>query len=357
MHKTIYTNNKDFGGTFLSEFHHQLKSSDSLIAATGYIGGAVLEDLENDLLKIARRGPCKILIGMVYYEGVTAKQHKILTSLDTKLKGINSESGIFISRRPYHGKIYKFITSPNDEKVYLGSSNFSTEGFSGRLECTSIIQDTKTKDSITKYLDFLYDKSYAIKLEEADLSIKGRKSLSQRSSTLLQDYEIEFSLFPDKNTALGSFDFELRVDDQPASSLNLYFDKGRKNQKGKYAPRPWYEVELQASVKEIRSEFYPPNELKEKDKKSCIGDFIGYLEDDGKYYKIDMKVHSDGGKNISSADSSGGRATLGKFIKGKLEKAGVLEEGQLITSDTLDAYGRNTIKFYKINSNEYILEF
>lgn len=158
--------------------------------------------------------------------------------------------------------------------------------------------------------------------------------------------------------ALGFCEIKLRVDKQPKSSLNLYFDKGRKNQQGKYAPRPWYEVEITAQTKEISSEYYPKSEkISNSNSNARKGRFVAYFQQDDKYYEINMVVHADNGKNISSHESSGGRATLGKLIKGKLERAGVLKEGELITSDVLDAYGNDTLRLHKIDEKRYIIEF
>lgn len=39
---------------------------------------------------------------------------------------------------------------------------------------------------------------------------------------------------------------------------------------------------------------------------------------------------------------------LGEFLKGTLERAGVLRKGELITDDMLDAYGRQAVTLEKI---------
>lgn len=359
MKNPIYSNNHHFGGNFLKEFKAQLKDAKTLTMATGYIGAGLVNSLEKELVSVAKRGSCKLLVGMVYHQGVTQQQFDALDKLDKRLRLVNANSGVFISRRPYHGKIYKFVSSKNETRVYVGSSNFSNEGFIHRLECTSFLTDPRTIDEVSRYLDFLYDGTFAQQLSNVQLPIYKVHTRSQplKPSRLLSDYLVPADELPNLNDREGRLDIELRVDNQPASSLNLFFDKGRKNSQGKYAPRPWYEVEIQATKKEIRSRYYPPSKLKEAGKNSRVGDFVAFLKDGQNYYKIDMKVHSDGGKNISSAKSSGGRSTLGKYIKGKLQDAGVLSEGQVITSDVLDAYGRHTISFIKLRNGNYIIEF
>ena len=151
----------------------------------------------------------------------------------------------------------------------------------------------------------------------------------------------------------------LRVDNQPASSLNLYFDKGRK-QSGKYSPIPWYEIEITTSKRDMG--LYYPESIPNLDehgipKKSRNGSFDAFIKDGDNFYKINMKVTSDNGKAIFSSELSGGRTVLGEYIKGTLEKKGLLKEGERITSEVLEAHGIDSIVLKKIDDNNYILEF
>lgn len=355
VYSSLYTNDKRQKYKFLKQIESSLCSSNDTQIASGYIGTSTVVDLESKLVKAATRGTCKLLVGMVYHGGVTSKQKIALESLDKKLRTISVDSGVYITREQYHGKIYQFINGSN-VTVYLGSSNFSKEGLESRHEASVLLTDESLKTETKDYLDYLFKLSTTEKLEDVELKVKGSKRIIA-VSTELEDYEVDISEYPDVSMALGICDIKLRVDKQPKSSLNLYFDKGRKNKAGKYAPRPWYEVEITATTTEITSKFYPPSKLKSTGSKAKEGTFVAYFKEDNKYYKINMVVHADNGKNISSDKSSGGRSTLGKIIKGRLERAGLLKEGELITSDTLDAYGNDKLRLYKINSDTYVIDF
>lgn len=356
MYTNLFTNDKRQKKKLLKEFDDNLKNTQDIKIASGYIGTSTIEDMEPKLIKVAKQGSCKILIGMIYHGGVTKKQFKALNSLDKKLRKIDENNGIYISREQYHGKIYSLKTQTNNY-LYLGSSNFSKEGFNSRLEATILLNDEQTQTEAMNYLDYLFDLNTTAKFDDVDLRITGSKKSKPLVSNMLEDYEINSSEFPDISKAIGVCEIKLRVDKQPRSSLNLYFDKGRKNQKGKYAPRPWYEIEITSTQTEIQTPFYPKSEQLDPAKKSRNGSFTGYIQEGDKYYKIDMVVHADNGKNISSAESSGGRSTLGKLIKGRLERAGVLKEGEVITSDILDSYGNDVLKLIKIDDDNYILDF
>ena len=73
------------------------------------------------------------------------------------------------------------------------------------------------------------------------------------------------------------------------------------------------------------------------------------------FYELEMKVHGDFGKNISS--HSGGRSTLGRLLKGKLEQKGLLSIGERVTSEVLHEYGNDTVHLHKLKGDRYILDF
>jgi len=345
--------------SFITEFKKKIKESSDLTIASGYFGGSTLLEFESDLVEIAKKGNCKILLGMIFHGGVSIKQQDILRSVNKKIRQANPDAGIFISIKPYHGKIYQFqnINKSSDD-LYLGSSNFSKEGFASRNECTAQINNNSLKEEVNSYLKTLFDKSYAKRIEDVELRAKSTTG-GAKPSNLLEDYEISKLEFPDIHKVIGVCPIKLRVDAQPQSGLNLYFGKGRKNTNNQYKTRPWYEVEIGAEKSDMENEFYPitaPNPSK-KSSNSREGSFTAYAEDEGKFYKFEMRVFADYGKNISSAGGSGGRQTLGRFIKGKLEKQGLLEEGDVITSEVLLEYGQDTLELHKINDDEYILRF
>lgn len=354
MYKNIFTNNKDFGGDFLNEFESKLDVSNDVMIATGYFGVSIMEDLREKIITLSSKGSCKILIGMIFHSGVTLKQKNFLESIDNDLRNISQDNGIYISMKPYHGKLYQFGKDDNKD-IFIGSSNFSKEGLKSRYECTILITDKKTKAGISTYLDDLYQLSTTIKLKETDLRVKGK--VIPLSSSELIDYEIPESSFPDISKAIGECNIKLRVDNQPRSSFNLYFETGRKNSKGLYVPRPWYEVEITTTTTEQRNTYYPESEIIEEGKPARHGIFYAFIKQNSKFYKIKMVVHASNGKNISSSKDSGGRTTFGKIIKGRLEKVGLLKEGDVLTSEILDSYGKDTITFSKINKTDYILSF
>ena len=131
-----------------------------------------------------------------------------------------------------------------------------------------------------------------------------------------------------------------RVDRQPQSNLNTFFGKGRENKStGKVIPRDWYEVELIVDKKTSDNPIYPK------------GDFIVHT-DDGLTFACQTQ-----GANHKNFRSKDDLTILGRWIKGKLEKSGVLKQFEPVTIQTIKAYGRDYIRLYKLSNSEYYLEF
>lgn len=71
------------------------------------------------------------------YEGLSQTKLDILHALCKDLNKINSDSGVYVTyTRKYHDKVYYFDNGTQDN-IFVGSSNFSTSGTSGNIECTN----------------------------------------------------------------------------------------------------------------------------------------------------------------------------------------------------------------------------
>lgn len=339
----IFANHKNFGGDFGKEISKNLDSFQSLEIASGYFGASLIDVIKPKLLQIAARGHCKILIGMIFNEGVSNTQKMKLEELHADLKKINKQSGVFVTLRQYHGKIYKF-NNPTDQKIYVGSSNFSFSGFKDNYEFNALITDQQTKVDISSFLDHIFSPTcdFSAELDEVELFVKGAKNISKEvEESSLRSFLISPTEFPIESV-IEEAKIVLRVDSQPNSSLNLFFESGRKNKNGKYAPRHWYEVEITSTAKEIKQTAYP------------IGDFDAYIKDGQNHYLIPMITASDNNKALTS---KGDRKILGELIKSKLQNLGILEKGQRITSEILTEYGKDFITLRKFADKKYYFEF
>lgn len=353
--RKMFTNEKKSGEKFGKEIEQQLRDADHAQIATGYFGWKDLDKYTPQFLEIAKRGSCKLLFGMIFHERATLNQKKCLEELNEKLKAINNDSGVFVTIRRYHGKVYRFLKK-NDETIFVGSSNCSTSGFKGNMEFNLKISDPNEKKSARDFLEYLFigeglKKKISRHLDGVELKLKKKKSSKPtKTRKTLKDFEIPEESFPQYEDD-GFFTIKHRPNDQPRSSLNLYFDKGRKfNKNGKeiFTPRPWYEVEITSRTIERKHKDYPK------------GEWVAFVHDKElqKFYKLDMVTASgdkSSPKGIMTSKNGGGRATLGELIKGKMEAQGALEKYQPITDEVLEEYGRDNIALKKISDGTYIM--
>ena len=146
--------------------------------------------------------------------------------------------------------------------------------------------------------------------------------------------------------ALTSVRFEIPIKDKPQSNLNVFFGKGRETMStGVIKPRHWYEAEIIVPKKITSMAGYPQAQ-------SSTASF-NVITDDG--WKFKCKVSGDYSKNLRS---EGDLRILGKWLKGRLENAGVLSGIQPVTNQTLQEYGRTSFSLIKTTiPNLWYLDF
>ena len=333
----ILTNDNHHGGSFGIEFNKSLKKAKHIIIATGYIGAQLVDTLNLKLVKAAREGSCKIEIGMIYHSGLRPKQLKAITELDEKLRKKNINSGVYITIKQYHGKVY-FVHN----RLFLSSSNFSDEGFYKRRECTVEINDSSLKPKVKAYVSQFFTPSIPKPINNVD-------SAQRKVKKDLSKYKVSSIPF---TKIISSTNIELSVDSQPTSSLNLYFDKGRKNKTGKYASRPWYEIEKTTNKADRKDPTYSKTSPLKAGSTSRTGAFNTYIKFKLKCPLAQLQVNQ-----LHFMKIAGRRETLVMILKGKLEESGCLKQKERITSETLDDYERNTIILNKFDDHNYELIF
>lgn len=338
----MYTNIKKYGGDFRHVLNREFNNSDNVTIASGYASLDVIQAFEKPFISVAKKGGIsRLLLGMAFYEGLSQKKLDAVTQLNINLKLYNKNSGVFVTNgRRYHGKVYQF-DNQGISSIYVGSSNFSASGTKGNIECTVPIVDDKQKINLISFLNDLYSPSYSIPIDKAEITVPGKKKILLNKVENLWNKLKTYDTTTVSIGKLPKFVFPLeRVAEKEKSNLNVYFGKGRWSRStGKTKPRPWYEIELIASNDLNSQPFYPK------------GDFLAYT-DDGLI--IPMRTQGDYFKNIRSKQSL---QIFGIWLKGKLEKKGVLRKYEPVTSDTLEEYGNDKLAFYKIGKGKYYMTF
>ncbi|WP_318312570.1 restriction endonuclease PLD domain-containing protein [Flagellimonas crocea] len=338
----MYTNVQKHGGDFRRILDREFTTSKNVTIASGYASLDVINAFEKPFVEIAKNGgTSRLLLGMAFYEGLSQKKLDAVTKLNTALKVFGNDSGVFVTNgRRYHGKVYLF-DKKDVSNIYVGSSNFSSSGTKGNIECTMPILNEDQKVDLVAFLNDLYSPSYSISIDEAEITVPGKKKIVLDKVERLWANLKKYDPTSINVKGLPKFIFPLeRVAEKEKSNLNVYFGKGRWSRTtGKIKPRPWYEIELIASNDLNSQTFYPK------------GDFLAYT-DDGLI--IPMRTQGDYYKNIRSKDSL---QIFGIWLKGKLERSGVLKKYEPVTQETLEEYGNDKLTFYKFEEGKYYMQF
>lgn len=338
----IFTNTKKFGGNFRKVLDDEFSVAKNVTIASGYASLDIIEKFEDKFIKIAQSGgTSKLLLGMAFYEGLRQKKLDAINQLHRELAKFNNSSGVYVTNgRRYHGKVYHFQTESSSH-VYVGSSNFSSSGTKGNIECTVPIIPQKQQDVMIRFLADLYSPDFSITVDRANITVIGKPKL--KKTTIERRFEDlkRYDITKTNRSGLQMFEFPLtRVAEKEKSNLNVYFGKGRLNrQTNIVTPRPWYEIELIASNDLNSQPNYPR------------GDFLAYT-DDG--YIIPMSTQGDYHKNIRS---KGSLQIFGMWLKGKLEKSGALNKYEPVTLETLQDYGNTSLSFFKFAEGKYYMDF
>ena len=342
----------DDGNVLNDTFFNLASKSTNVTIASGYFGASQIEDAKPLFLEIAKKGGNVTLIhGMGMWEGIRKTLENSIFSLNNELQKISPKSGFyFYTKQRFHGKIY-FFDNVETQTCIVGSSNFSRNGVSSNLEANLLQTDKKSLELTSSFLKLLLKQSQ--RYEDYLLPDKG---VSKKSKSLFLDKPKDnFEVPTDIWTKPIDFTIPIRI--QPRSSLNLTFGLGRKDTKGLYAIRPYYEVEITVPKEYWVKPFinFIPNQTEPA--------IFEIFTDNGLYFEANFKrkttnkfdtrpLHETGGDFMSSP-----REALGKYIKDKLISSGALEFGEAVSEDTLLDYGNNKLRFKKLDGNRLYVEF
>lgn len=338
----MHTNLDDFGESFGSIIDKEIEVANNVAIAVGYSSLDTIYKYRSRFLNIAKLGgTSKLLLGMAFYEGLGRKKLETLQELNNELQGKTQDSGVYVCHvQRFHGKIYHFQNGASS-KIYVGSSNFSLSGLKKNIECTIPVEEPRKQGQILDFLEHLYSSKLSVKIDKADINIIGEtkiiSSTTENKWDKLERYSPRgLALDENKKISISLLD----IVNHEKSNLNTYFGKGRVNSlTGKTLPRPWYEIEI-IPRKSIRMHPDYPR-----------GDFLAFT-DDGLI--IPMKTQGDNYKNLRSRSSL---QIFGRWLKGKLEDKKCLGKYQLITLETLEEYGKNSLLLYKIEDGKYYMSF
>lgn len=317
--------------TFSDAFYGLIPQASKLDIAVGYVSSDSLIELQKTIELNSHIRTLNLIVGMHYFDRFTKLQYEAAMHLNDFLTS-NQLGGVrLVHAFRYHGKLYSYSNNTGPFAGIIGSNNLSSILDSGVrvYESSILLRDSTSAKQMNDFISRLMQTSTK---NIAELEI----DTFNDENALLDGHEFVEKVSPQKlaNVICAKTDrtFEIPIkpyEVSPQSNLNVFFGKGRESKNGLIKPRHWYEVELIVPKSVTSQPGYPQSQTDNA--------VFTVITDDGWSFKC--KVSGDYSKNFRS---EGDLKILGKWLKGRLENAGVLTVGNPVTADTLDRYGRTS---------------
>lgn len=317
--------------TFADTFYGLIPQTSKLDIAVGYVSSDSLMELQKTVELNNNIRTLNLIVGMHYFDRFTKLQYDAAMHLNDFLRS-NQLGGVrLVHAFRYHGKLYSYSNNAGPFAGIIGSNNLSSivDGGIQVYESSVLLRDAASAKQMNDFISQLMQTSTK---NIAELEI----DTFNDENALLDGHEFVEKVSPQKLAAAicskTGLAFEIPIkpyEVSPQSNLNAFFGKGRESKNGLVKPRHWYEVELIVPKSVTSQPGYPQGKTDHA--------VFTVITDDGWSFKC--KVSGDYSKNFRSDRDL---KILGKWLKGRLENAGVLTVGNPVTADTLNRYGRNS---------------
>ncbi len=357
MMKLLYSNILPLGTaenqeTIIDCFNNQLRQSDSIEIAVGYVSRASLDELERLVEENNIKHIC-LNIGMYFTEGMPEGSYHTACRLNQKWLSAGIGEVRIVRAFKFHGKLYCFCKHGNAFAAINGSANLwvlKLEANNRRQYETAFL--TTNSNECREIFDFIL----RLKAENCSANIADitNMPLIHEVNTALNGIELVTEVPPSnvnfyrRCSANLSFFLQLKVPKANERHLDdgKHFTKSNINvcyaaPRSKRKSRDWYETQLTVGAEIYRMKGYP-----EKNKPFFV------ITDDGYWFKA--HTTSDNNKQFSAV---GDELIMGRWLKGRLAAAGLVkpinntgedtERLGMITQEMLAEYGCDKLLFKK----------
>ena len=286
-----------------------------------------------------------LIYGMAGTDGVSIINHLGFSSLESHSEfAYNGDFSCSYVKKPLsvHSKIYIWCKGRVPVQAFIGSANYSESGFNlpSRTETLAECDPTSALDMFNRIKVKTIackkanrDRDFAVKLR-AQPNLSNSSDVVQietdKTSPFYNHEKIILSLLTSKgNAGNGSrLNWGVRPDGKPRTSVNANGSVSKRDPNQSYIGLP---AKLQ------RSGFFP--EIKHR---------FTVLTDDNQILTC-VRAQANG-KGIETPQDN---SEIGRYFRGRLG----LANGAFISVSDLKKYGRTDVVFYKLDDENYIMDF
>jgi hypothetical protein len=291
------------------------EGSTELLIVSGYAGATLAyRHLEEDV--IARNNVrVKLVVGMAAKDGILSTDHQGFRRLEI---GGLFECHYRINQPAVHSKVYIWMADGEPVQAFVGSANYSQQGFGliGRQ------QEAMAEADARRAFDYFENvRQGAMEIGHDDIAMhvrfhnEGQQANANNDCILVPLYS-------------------LRTDEvQESAGLNW----GYRQQPG--YNRNLNEAYIQIGAQLGREDFFPPRPAR-----------FTVITDSGESFIAVRAQKSEGGDAVETPENN---ALLGEYFRARMG----LPDGEFITRELLENYGRTDIEFCKIDDDTFLMDF
>ena len=305
--------------------------ANKLFIVSGYATAAMAFHHVSEAKKINDNIQVNLVVGMCPTDGLSLSNFIAFKELVNNQFPSNFQCSYLTVRPPVHTKLYIWFKEDEPLLAYLGSANYTQNGFSGKTmrEALTLCETEKAYNYYTKILgDTIYCNHNDV--EDLICIYKDNFHSSKRKK-----------LRPSEGVESATYDFE---DDIPKCVASLLDRSGHLPERSglNWGQRPEQHREpnqayIRLPLEIARTDFFPPVKV-----------HFTVRTDDNKVI-ICTRAQSQG-KAIHTPHNN---SLLGEYFRSRLG----IPNGEKVTLEHLVSYGRTDISFYKLDEETYFMDF
>ena len=318
--------------TLIAPFH---RGCDHLMVASGYATAAFANRHIEAIRQPHRCFEISLFVGMFPATGSIEINHRAFKQLQSIYSGAES-GGRFECRynsapRLNHSKVYVWLKDNVPETAFVGSANYSANGFDGQQQ--EVLAEVDPMAAYA-YVNGLWQEDCLLcDSQRADdrVAIAKSKDSLRRGPGVVKHFEETPALSDLQSVSLSLID---EKGDVPSRSGLNWGQRDGRNRDQAYIAIP----------RDVRvSGFFP-----------LIKHPFSVLTDDNEILLCVAAQPKKKGDVIGAAiQTTNDNSHLGRYFRRRLG----LSSGEYVTSHHLNAYGRSDVVFRKIDDENYLLEF
>lgn len=319
--------------------------ADRLLVVSGYATPAMASRLLTDLHGLVKNSvSIELVVGMVGYEGITKQDHDGFLALQSSPPAGSITVAYTVEHRSVHTKLYVWMTGETPVAAFVGSSNFTQNGFLvGKRKSyhSELLTEVSPVDA---HAEFFRIESASLRADhpdvEAEVSIGVRRSNSivsvansDEDDSTPQLEGVEYLILP--LVALRDSKKTDTVRGEPPTAWGLNW--------GQRKDRPKNEATILVPKKawDKNPDFFP---------RGTAGNRPQFLvtTDDGK--SLFFVIAEQGDKALHSVPSN---SLLGEYFRNRLG----VPSGARVTIDDLVRNGSRFVKIFRTEDESYYMEY